>query len=312
MRIDSLRAAALCFLAFFAADVSAHGLVQDPPARNWFCGVLTKPDQVQNGVAQYPVCGGAFFAPGIEPTAGYSFMSVLDAHHGSCGRRSAHQRLRFQFRDLEWRRHGVGSAHRLADHAHDRGPAQFHLEHLLGSALLGHLGLPLLDHEVRASCGRRDSALSFSDFEDTAVLRSRVQRRDAERESEPRSRQGQCRCSLTRCTVPARSGRHVIYAEWGRTPPTFERFHGCIDAAFSGTPPPTRHGQHRAEPERHHVHRARARSRSTAPTSVGSNLAYTWTRRPRRIPALYTITNPMSAHGDAEPRCAHGRARTSP
>jgi predicted carbohydrate-binding protein with CBM5 and CBM33 domain len=53
MRIDSLRAVALCFLAFFAANVSAHGLVQDPPARNWFCGAITKPDHVSNGVAQY-------------------------------------------------------------------------------------------------------------------------------------------------------------------------------------------------------------------------------------------------------------------
>jgi len=51
MRIDSLRAAGLCLLALFTADVSAHGLVQDPPARNWFCGAVTKPDQVQNGVA---------------------------------------------------------------------------------------------------------------------------------------------------------------------------------------------------------------------------------------------------------------------
>ena len=64
---------------------SAHGLVQDPPARNWFCGAVTKPDHVQNGVAQYPVCGGAFFAPGIEPTAGYSFMSVLTHTTGRAG-----------------------------------------------------------------------------------------------------------------------------------------------------------------------------------------------------------------------------------
>jgi chitin-binding protein len=50
MRIDSLRAVALCFLAFFAANVSAHGLVQDPPARNWFCGAITKPDHVSNAL----------------------------------------------------------------------------------------------------------------------------------------------------------------------------------------------------------------------------------------------------------------------
>lgn len=43
----------------------------------------------------------------------------------------------------------------------------------------------------------------------------------------------------TRCQVPARSGHHVIYGEWGRTESTLQRFHGCIDAAFvtSGVAP---------------------------------------------------------------------------
>jgi predicted carbohydrate-binding protein with CBM5 and CBM33 domain len=36
----------------------------------------------------------------------------------------------------------------------------------------------------------------------------------------------------TRCNVPARSGRHVIYGEWGRRESTFQRFHGCVDVAF--------------------------------------------------------------------------------
>jgi predicted carbohydrate-binding protein with CBM5 and CBM33 domain len=40
----------------------------------------------------------------------------------------------------------------------------------------------------------------------------------------------------TRCTVPSRTGRHVIYAEWGRNLFTFERFHGCVDVVFQGNP----------------------------------------------------------------------------
>lgn len=36
--------------------------------------------------------------------------------------------------------------------------------------------------------------------------------------------------------VPNRSGRHIIYAEWGRNQWTKERFHGCIDVQFSGSP----------------------------------------------------------------------------
>ena len=81
--------------------------MQDPPARNWFCGAVTKPDLVQNGVAQYPVCGGAFFAPGIEPTAGYSFMSV--PHHRRCG---AHAERRFLTRRDGWGRERSDVIHR--------------------------------------------------------------------------------------------------------------------------------------------------------------------------------------------------------
>jgi predicted carbohydrate-binding protein with CBM5 and CBM33 domain len=44
----------------------------------------------------------------------------------------------------------------------------------------------------------------------------------------------------TKCHIPARSGHQVIYGEWGRTAPTYERFHGCIDAVFDGSGiPPT-------------------------------------------------------------------------
>jgi chitin-binding protein len=93
--------------------------------------------------------------------------------------------------------------------------------------------------------------------------------------------------------VPARSGRHVIYAEWGRTPPTLERFHGCIDARVLGQSAAPSSRQHRAQPERRHVHRGRHddahRHRLT-----GSNLTYNWSvNAPNNSP--YTITNPMSA-----------------
>jgi predicted carbohydrate-binding protein with CBM5 and CBM33 domain len=56
-----------------------HGLIMDPPARNWFCGAITKPDQVANGVAQYPVCGDAFNAPGI----GLQFHERAYAYDGA-------------------------------------------------------------------------------------------------------------------------------------------------------------------------------------------------------------------------------------
>src|SRR6185295_7028990 len=56
-----------------------HGVIQSPPSRNWFCGAITKPDEVSNGVAQFPVCGDAF---AVNPVAGYNFMSVLTHTQG--------------------------------------------------------------------------------------------------------------------------------------------------------------------------------------------------------------------------------------
>lgn len=45
----------------------------------------------------------------------------------------------------------------------------------------------------------------------------------------------------TYCTVPPRTGRQVIYAEWGRNYYTYERFHNCVDVTFNddaGAAPP--------------------------------------------------------------------------
>ncbi|MBL4673193.1 MAG: cellulose binding domain-containing protein, partial [Arenicella sp.] len=39
----------------------------------------------------------------------------------------------------------------------------------------------------------------------------------------------------TSCVLPERTGRHVVYGEWGRNFFTFERFHGCIDVSFEGS-----------------------------------------------------------------------------
>ena len=291
MRIDSLRAAALCFLAFFAAHVSAHGLVQDPPARNWFCGFLTKPDQVQNGVAQYPVCGGAFFAPGIEPTAGYSFMSVL-TH--TTGRLGVGPRANVcGFNSETW-----NGAATVWDQPIDwpttpmtAGPRNF-----TWSISWGPHFSDTSDFRYWITkpgfVWQTGKPLSFSDFEDTPFCD--LSYNDATPNANPDLVPDKVNATfLTRCTVPTRSGRHVIYAEWGRTPPTFERFHGCIDAQFSGTPPPTVTANIVLNPNVT-TFTGSGSIALNGSTSVGSNLAYTWSVAAPN-PALYTITNPMSA-----------------
>jgi hypothetical protein len=65
-----LRTLPACVLFGSIPSAFSHGLIQDPPSRNWFCGAITEPDQFLNGTAQYPVCGNAFSAPAIDFTAG--------------------------------------------------------------------------------------------------------------------------------------------------------------------------------------------------------------------------------------------------
>jgi hypothetical protein len=46
---------------FLPPGANGHGLMEDPPSRNWICGVLvTKPHHVLNGVALTPEYGEAF------------------------------------------------------------------------------------------------------------------------------------------------------------------------------------------------------------------------------------------------------------
>src|SRR5688572_30646904 len=85
MKSFALRVAGFVLFALFSLQALPHGLVQDPPSRNWFCGAVTKPDHVANGTAQYPVCGNAFNAAGVSPNDGYSFMSVLTHTTGRLG-----------------------------------------------------------------------------------------------------------------------------------------------------------------------------------------------------------------------------------
>jgi predicted carbohydrate-binding protein with CBM5 and CBM33 domain len=63
MRISVIRTLAACVLLGFVSGVASHAVIQDPPSRSWFCGAITKPDQVANDTAKFPVCGNAFSAP---------------------------------------------------------------------------------------------------------------------------------------------------------------------------------------------------------------------------------------------------------
>ncbi len=290
MRISAIRLL-VCFLACLPMTALSHGLIQDPPARNWFCGAITKPDQVANGTAQYPVCGNAFSAPGIPFEAGYSFMSVLTHTTGRdgvgpranvCGFNSETWNGAATVWDqpIDWPTVPMTSGQRTFTWNISWGP---HFDDT--QEFKYWITKPGFVWQT----GR---ALSFSDFEDTPFCS--LNYNDANPNANPDVIPNKAnQFFVTRCTVPSRSGRHVIYGEWGRNHYTYERFHGCVDAQFSGDPQPTVTANIVLTPNV---------TTFTGPgsialngsTSVGSNLSYSWSVDSEN-PSLYSITNPTNA-----------------
>jgi chitin-binding protein len=291
MKISTSMAAGLGVLVLLVSAVFGHGLIRDPPARNWICGFITKPDHVQNGIAQYPVCGNAFFAPGTNPTDGYSFMSVLTHTTGREGVGPRDNVCSFNSESfpgrvvpwdvpIDWPTQPMTAGSRNFVWSISWGPhfsdTQDFKYWITRSSFVWQTG----------------KALSFSDFEDAPFCS--LAYNDATPNANPNVIPDKANSLFTtRCTVPSRSGRHVIYAEWGRTPPTFERFHGCVDVSFSGSQPPVITASIALNPNV---------TTFTGPGSItldgrgstGSNLSYTWSVSAPNA-ALYSITNPNSS-----------------
>ena len=291
MRIGVLRLLLACLIASVPATALAHGLIQDPPARNWFCGAITKPDHVANGTAQYPVCGQAFNAAGVSSNDGYSFMSVL-TH--TTGRNGVGPRANVcGFNSETWNGQAT-----VWDQPIDwptvpmtAGPRNFVWNISWGPHFSD-------TEEFRywitkpGFVWQTGRALSFSDFEDTPFCT--LAYNDANPNGNPNITPNTAAATFTtRCTVPSRSGRHVIYAEWGRNFFTYERFHGCIDAQFSGTPPPTVTANIALNPNVT-TFTGSGSIQLNGSSSVGSNLTYAWSVDSEN-PGLYSITNPTSA-----------------
>jgi len=232
----AIRAAALGLLIFLSAAVYGHGLIQDPPSRNWICGFITKPDHVQNGVAQFPVCGDAFFAPNTNQTDGYSFMSVLTHTTGRLGSGPRTNVCSFNSESFPGRTVPWDVPINWPTQPMTAGPRNF-----VWSISWGPHFSDTSDFRYWITrpdfVWQQGRPLSFSDFEEMPFCD--LAYNDANPTGNPNiTRDVPNALFTTRCTVPSRTGRHVIYGEWGRTPPTFERFHGCVDVQFSGNPPP--------------------------------------------------------------------------
>lgn len=269
-----------------SASAFSHGLVKEPPSRNWFCGAITKPDQVANGTAQYPVCGDAFNASGLDPAAGYNFMSVLTHTTGRVGVGPRSNVCGFNSetwngaatpwdQSINWPTNTMTPGSRLFTWDIQWGP------HFSDTADFRYwITKPDFQYQV-------GQPLSFNDFEDAPFCS--LTYNDATPNANPDVIPNPANATFqTRCNVPQRSGRHVIYAEWGRNQWTFERFHGCIDAVFQGTTP-TIDAQIAFSPNVTEFEGAGSIALDGR-NSIGSNLSYQWTVTSQN-PSLYSLTN---------------------
>lgn len=219
-------------IALWGADLCAHGLMQSPPSRSWICGKETQVHEIPNGTGKTPVCSTAF-ALGKESS--YNFMAVLT--HG-LGRSKVTPLPKHVcgFDAEPW-----NGAKTPWDVAMDwpatpvtPGPMEITWNISWGNhfADTDEFAYWITKPGFAFS---KEKELTWDDFEAEPFCTLKYD--DKAPTENPNVVAVHAEDLFkTRCTLPARSGHHVIYGEWGRRPITYERFHGCIDVAYGGTP----------------------------------------------------------------------------
>jgi chitin-binding protein len=233
MRINSCLAipilAALCCAAVSAR---AHGLIEDPPSREWICGKETQPDQIKFGSnAKTPACSTAFKVG--DPQAAYNYMAVVTHTWGHskvtpppkyvCGSGEYWKGEETPWdAAMDWPATPVSAGPRNITWNISWGPhfddtKEFKYWITKSSFVFSPAkAVSWDDFEAEPFCSL--------DYDDTKPMSNPNVIADKNAVK-----------FITKCTMPARSGHHVVYGEWGRTEPTIERFHGCFDAVYGGT-----------------------------------------------------------------------------
>ena len=230
MTRSALTASAL-LLTTLSSTAFGHGWMEEPPARNQWCGgdPAQRPDN-----ATLPACIEAF---ANDQNGGYQFMSVLTHDVGRQGVTPLPENV-CGFNSETWDSYNNGSTTpwdlpldwpttpvnagsiditwNIANGPHFDDTEEF-VYYITKPDFQYRVGVPLTwdDFEAAPFC-----KLDYDDSNPTAnpdVVAIK-----------PESR------FVNTCQLPERSGRHVIYGEWGRNFFTFERFHGCMDVTFSG------------------------------------------------------------------------------
>jgi chitin-binding protein len=204
------------------------GLMESPPARNWYCGYLTKPDHFANNTAKYPFCAEAFAA---MPMAAYNFMSVVTHSWGRAKALPLPAHV-CSFDSETWNGAQTPWDTPLAWPTTPMSPG---LQDITWNAAWGAHYDDTRDFSYWITkpdfVFSPDRELTWADFETEPFCVELYD--DKNPEANPNLVVDKVNIKFTtKCQVPPRSGHHVIYGEWGRTESTLQRFHGCIDVAF--------------------------------------------------------------------------------
>ena len=299
----TLASCSTLFAVFYSSTAFAHGLVESPPSRAQFCGVLTKPDETANANALYPECAEAFegFVSG-----GYSFMSVLTHARG---------RLRplpaLGADETPPANEADGSVPALAENVcgydaetFDNGatpwdtPMNWPTSELAAGRNLFlwniswgphfddtqefHYWITKEGFEFKA-----DTALTWDDFEEQPFCQLDFDREDYNANPDIVADTDNAKF-YTYCDVPERTGQHVIYAEWGRNHYTWERFHSCIDVTFNDTGEPILQAQITATPAGDLA--GSGSIELSGGESTGEDLSYQWSINSKTTDATYTLS----------------------
>lgn len=214
-------------LTTIPAMALGHGLMVDPPARNAHCGLNEKADQ-----AVSPACIAAAEA---DANGLYQFMSVLTHDIGRTGGQSDNV-CGFDSETwqggitpwdlpLDWPTTPIVDGPLTITWDISWGPHFDDTEEfrywITKPGFQYQVGTPLSwsDFEAEPFC-----VLNYDDNNPNADLRVVADKAASQ--------------FKTTCDVPERSGRHVIYGEWGRNQYTYERFHGCVDVMINDSAPP--------------------------------------------------------------------------
>lgn len=230
-----------------ALAASGDGIMESPPARNWYCGYKTKPDEIANHIAQFPACSTAFAA---LPMAGYNFMTVV-THSWGRAKVSPLPAHVCSFDAETWK--GVQTPW---DVPMDwpTSPISAGVQSIVWNAAWGahyddthDFSYWITKADFKFPTGRE---LTWDDFEAQPFCSELYD--DKNPTANPNVSVDKTAIKFTtKCNVPARSGHHVIYGEWGRNESTLQRFHGCVDVAFGASPLKARDAKRlKASPER--------------------------------------------------------------